>query len=61
MNKDQAKGRVKEVDGNVKEFIGKMTNDRGLEQKGKIEKVGGKVQARYGDLKRDIKKNGQSE
>lgn len=56
MNKDQAKGRVKEVKGKVKEVAGKVTGDKNLEQKGKIQNAAGKVQAGYGDLKEDLKK-----
>ena len=56
MNKDQAKGRVEEVKGKVKEVAGKATGNKELEQKGKIQNVGGKIQAGYGDLKEDIKK-----
>ena len=56
MNKDQAKGRVKEVKGKVKEVAGRAVGNVNLEQKGKIEKTAGKAQAAYGDLKNDLKK-----
>ena len=56
MNKDQAKGRVEEVKGKVKEVAGKATGNKELEQKGKLQNIGGKIQAGYGDLKEDIKK-----
>jgi len=56
MNKDQAKGRVEEVKGKVKEVAGKATGNKELEQKGKIQNIGGKIQAGYGDLKEDFKK-----
>ncbi len=56
MNKDQAKGRVKEVKGKVKEVAGKVTGNRELEQKGALQNAKGKVQAGFGDLKEDIKK-----
>jgi len=55
MNKDQAKGRIEEVKGKVKEVAGNLVGNRDLELKGKIQKSGGKVQAAYGDLKKDIK------
>jgi uncharacterized protein YjbJ (UPF0337 family) len=51
MNKDQVKGRVKEAEGKVKEVTGKIVGNKNLEEEGKFEKTGGKVQARYGDLK----------
>jgi uncharacterized protein YjbJ (UPF0337 family) len=48
MNKDQVKGRIEEA-------TGKVTGDKELEQEGKVQNIGGKVQAGYGDLKEDIK------
>jgi len=56
MNKDQVKGRIEEAKGKVKEVTGKAVGNKDLEQEGKIQSVGGKVQAGYGDLKEDIKK-----
>ncbi len=55
MNKDQVKGRMKEVEGKVKEVTGKVIGSQRLEDEGKIEQAVGKVQAGYGDLKKDIK------
>ncbi|MCK0512394.1 CsbD family protein [Aromatoleum buckelii] len=55
MNKDQVKGRVKTVEGTVKEVTGKVVGNKSLEEKGKAEKVVGKVQSGYGDIKEDIK------
>jgi uncharacterized protein YjbJ (UPF0337 family) len=56
MNKDQVKGRVEEAKGKVKEVAGKVVGNKDLEQKGKTQNTGGKIQAEYGDLKEDIKK-----
>ena len=58
MNKDQIKGRIKEAKGKVKEVAGKIVSDKKLEEKGKIQRTIGKVQAGYGDLKDDLKKGG---
>lgn len=55
MNKDQVKGRVEEAVGNVKETVGKITDDEKLELEGKVQKKVGKVRAGFGDLKEDIK------
>lgn len=55
MNKDQVKGRMKEVEGKVKEATGKLIGSQRLEGEGKIEQAVGKVQAGYGDLTEDIK------
>ncbi len=57
MNKDQVKGRIKEVLGIAKETTGKLTDKEILEQKGKLQKTAGKVQAGYGDIKDDVKKD----
>ena len=56
INKDQVKGRVEEVKGKVKEVAGKIVGNKDLEEKGKAQKIGGEVQADYGDLKEDVKK-----
>ncbi len=49
MNKDQVKGRVKEA-------AGVILDDKGMEIEGNVQKNVGKVQAGFGDLKDDIKK-----
>ncbi|MBA6412239.1 CsbD family protein [Parahaliea sp. F7430] len=55
MNKDQVKGKAKEVKGEVKEATGELVGNEKLEGKGKLEKIIGKAQGKYGDLKKDIK------
>lgn len=55
MNKDQAKGRIEEAKGKAKEVAGNLVGNDELELKGKIQKSGGKIQATYGDLKEDLK------
>ena len=39
MNKNQVKGRVKEVEGMIKEVAGKLVGNEKLEQKGKVQKI----------------------
>jgi len=56
MNKEQVKGRANEAKGKVKETAGKLTGKKSTELKGKAEKHGGKVEAKYGDMKSDAKK-----
>ena len=51
MNKDQAKGIAKEVTGEVKEQVGKMTRDDELRLKGHAKEFEGKAQKKLGDLK----------
>jgi uncharacterized protein YjbJ (UPF0337 family) len=56
MNKDQVKGRAEQAKGKAKEVTGKVVGNKDLEQEGTLQKIGGKVQAEYGDLKEDVKK-----
>jgi uncharacterized protein YjbJ (UPF0337 family) len=55
MNKDQVKGRVKEAEGKIKEVAGKLVGNEKLEAKGKVQKALGKAQAKFGDVKKDVK------
>jgi uncharacterized protein YjbJ (UPF0337 family) len=55
MNKDQVKGRVKESEGKIKEVAGKLVGNESLEAKGKVQKILGQAQAKFGDVKRDMK------
>ncbi len=55
MNKDQVKGRFEEAKGKVKEVAGNLVGNKDLEQEGKVQNAKGKVQAGYGDLKEDVK------
>ena len=55
MNKNQVKGRVKEVEGMIKEVAGKLVGNEKLEQKGKVQKILGEAQAAVGDLKQGVK------
>lgn len=55
MNKEQIIGRVRKTKGLVMEFTGKALGDKQLEAAGKMEKVAGRSQAVYGDLKNILK------
>lgn len=54
LNKKQVKGRIDQVMGQVKQVIGKAVGNKELEQKGKNQEAGGKVQSGHGDRKEDI-------
>jgi uncharacterized protein YjbJ (UPF0337 family) len=54
-NKDQVKGRVKEAEGKIKEVAGKIVGNEKLEEKGKAQKILGEAQAKFGDVKKDLK------
>ena len=55
MNKDQVKGRVKEAEGKIKEAAGKLVGNQTLEAKGKVQKIIGETQAKFGDFKKEMK------
>jgi uncharacterized protein YjbJ (UPF0337 family) len=55
MNKDQVEGRVKEVKGKIKEVAGNLVGNETMEAKGKIQKTVGEAQAKFGDVKKDLK------
>ena len=55
MNKDQIKGRVNEAKGTIKQTAGSLLGNESMEAKGKAQKVVGTAQARFGDVKQDVK------
>lgn len=50
--KDKIKGRFREAKGEVKEKAGKATENPDLRDRGTMEKAGGKVQRKIGDVKK---------
>ena len=56
MNKDQIKGKIDEIKGDVKERIGGATKDRSTQAEGWMENKKGKVQGGVGDLKEDAER-----
>jgi uncharacterized protein YjbJ (UPF0337 family) len=54
--KDEVAGKVHEVKGEIKEQVGKITNDSELEAQGTAEKVGGKIQHKIGQMEKVIEK-----
>ena len=55
INKDQVEGRVKEVKGKIKEAAGKLVGNEKLEDRGKVQKILGEAQAKFGDVKQEVK------
>ncbi|HSL79164.1 MAG TPA: CsbD family protein [Pseudolabrys sp.] len=51
MDKDRIRGAGKQVSGNVKQAIGKVTGDKQTEVEGAAEKTAGKVQSEFGKAK----------
>jgi uncharacterized protein YjbJ (UPF0337 family) len=56
MNDDQVQGRIREVKGEVKKNVGKAAGNKSLEKEGRAQNVHGKLQAKFGDLREDIRK-----
>jgi uncharacterized protein YjbJ (UPF0337 family) len=50
--KDKIKGGFREAKGQVKEKAGKATHNPDLQDRGTLEKAGGKVQRKIGDVKK---------
>jgi uncharacterized protein YjbJ (UPF0337 family) len=55
INKDQVEGRVKEAAGKVQETAGKAVGNTKQQVKGNINKNVGAAQAKFGDVKSDMK------
>jgi uncharacterized protein YjbJ (UPF0337 family) len=49
--KDQVKGKLHELKGNVKAKAGQLTNNPTLRAKGQAENLAGKVQSKVGQIK----------
>ena len=54
--KDKAAGNVHEVKGKIKEKVGRLTNNPGLEDKGIGAKIAGKIQRKIGQFEKAIEK-----
>lgn len=51
VDKDRTAGGAKKVTGRIKEAVGKVTGNKRLEDEGKVEKTGGKIQDKVGQAK----------
>ena len=51
MDKDRVAGAAKQVKGNIKEGVGKLTGDAKTQAEGKADQAAGKVQNTVGGLK----------
>jgi uncharacterized protein YjbJ (UPF0337 family) len=59
MNKDQAKGSVKEAAGSVQKTAGRLTGSKEQELKGHARETSGKVQQKVGNLKEVLRESGK--
>ena len=51
MNRDQAKGHMKDIAGKLRQKVGKLTGNRSEQAKGVANRAEGKLQKAAGDLK----------
>ncbi|WP_242346005.1 CsbD family protein [Anaeromyxobacter terrae] len=56
MNKDQIKGKIEEIKGDVKQRIGGATKDRSTQGEGWLEEKKGQIRKGVGDLKEEVKR-----
>ena len=49
-------GRIKEAKGKGKELAGKAVGNKQLQREGKVDKLGGKAEVAYGDLKKEVQR-----
>jgi uncharacterized protein YjbJ (UPF0337 family) len=59
--KNQIKGRGRELKGNIKEKTGGATNNRDLQAEGMLERGGGKVQKKAGDIEKDVEEEDEDQ
>ena len=57
MNRDQAKGHIKDIAGKMREKLGSLTGNRKEQAKGLGNQAEGKVQKGIGDLKNIVNKD----
>jgi uncharacterized protein YjbJ (UPF0337 family) len=57
MNKDQIKGKIEEIKGDIKERLGGATKDRKAQAEGWMEEQKGKVQRKVGEVKEELEKD----
>lgn len=51
MNNDQSKGTLDKLKGDLKEGLGKLSNDESMEAEGKMDQAKGTVRKKFGDAK----------
>ena len=54
MNKDELKGKVDRIKGNIKEEVGEATNDERLRDEGMADQAAGSVQEGFGKARRKV-------
>ncbi|MDD2877906.1 MAG: CsbD family protein [Acidiphilium sp.] len=55
VDRNRIDGAAKQVKGNIKEAVGKMTGNRQTEAEGKADQIAGKVQSKVGEAKDKVR------
>lgn len=58
MNKDQVKGKAKDIGGKIQEEVGKAVGSNKQQAEGLRNQVEGKIQEKVGDVKEIVKDSG---
>ena len=53
-NRDEVEGKLDQAKGKTKETVGRVLDDRELENEGKADNAGGKVQEGFGTARRKV-------
>jgi uncharacterized protein YjbJ (UPF0337 family) len=61
VNKDQIKGKIEEIKGDVKERLGGASKDRSTQAEGFMENKKGKVRGAAGDMEERLRKDERTE
>ncbi|UVC13977.1 CsbD family protein [Mesorhizobium onobrychidis] len=56
VNRDEVVGLAKQLKGSVKKAAGKATGNRRVQAEGAADKIAGKMQKAYGDMKDKLRK-----
>jgi len=59
MNKDQVKGKARNIAGKVQEQAGKLVGSKNQQVKGLSKQISGKVQESFGDVRQSAKDLGK--
>jgi len=54
MNKDELDGKVDRLKGEIKQGVGKMTNDQALHDEGVADETAGRVEEGFGKARRKV-------
>jgi uncharacterized protein YjbJ (UPF0337 family) len=57
VNKDQIKGKIEQVKGEVKERLGGASKDRSTQAEGFVEEKKGKIREGFGDVKDEMNRD----